>query len=98
MLVVSEQFQCLDQMTFWWLRVGKARYKNHDDCIFKQKRGFYDGESVLYTGFQVLREEGVTAPGSGANSAPPNTRKAQMQTLWLRPLLIRSQTLIKNGE
>lgn len=60
MLVVSEQLQYLDQMTVWWVRVGKAGEENHNDCIFKQKREFCDVELLLYTGFQVLHEEGVT--------------------------------------
>lgn len=72
--------------------------KNHNDYIYEQKREFSDGESLLYTGFQVLHEEGVTSPGSSASSAPLNIRKAQMQTLWLSPMLIHSQTLIKNSE
>lgn len=59
MLVVSEQLQYVEQMDVWWLRVGKAGEKNHNDCIFKQKREFCDGESLLYKDYQVLREEGV---------------------------------------
>lgn len=38
----------------------KAGEKNHSDCIFKQKREFCDGESLLCSCFQLLREEGVT--------------------------------------
>lgn len=58
MLVVSEQPQYLDQMT-GGLQLG-GRGKNHNDCLFKQKREFCDEELLLYTGFQVLCEEGVT--------------------------------------
>jgi len=59
-LVVSEQLQYLDQTAVGWLRLGKAGEKNHNDCIFKKKRVSSDVESLLYTGFQVLREKGVT--------------------------------------
>ena len=59
MLVVSEQPQYLDQMTVWWLRVGKQG-KKITMTVCSSRRGNSDGKSLLYTGFQVLREEGVT--------------------------------------
>lgn len=40
--------------------MGKEGGKNHKQYAFRQKRQFCAGESLLYTGFQVLPEEEVT--------------------------------------